>query len=270
MITLAIHTANQWPDSICHISLTKLDAQWTVIDSLDCYIHATDFDPFFTSIHGIEEQDVRHSPTFKSFAPILTQWLTNEEVVAFHAPFEEQALRASFATHQLDIPPCAFKSLLPRAKEEWPDETPTLHHFATTLAEPLAPTDSEMIASIMRSQKWEYHDLSTVVSDDLQQHPIQSLAGETIVFTGGLQQMTRTTAARLVRQQGAMFSNTMTKHTTLLVISASSLSRHETSGVESTKWRRAKQLQRQGQPIQIITEEQFQTFLNRSSHSENH
>ncbi len=259
MITLAIHTANQWPDSICHVSLAKIDADFTVIDSLDCYIQATDFDPFFTSIHGIEAQDVQHSLTFSSFAPILTKWIANEEIVAFFAPFEEQALRASFDTHQLAFPPCTFKSLLPRAKKEWPQVTPTLAQFAMFASEQLAPTDAEMIATILHEKKWHYADLNDFSRDVTK--TIHSLVGETVVFTGGLQQMTRSTAARLIRQQGALFSNTLTKHTTLLVVSSSSVARHEQTGAESTKWRRAKQLQLQGQPIQIITEEQFHTFF---------
>lgn len=258
MITLAIHTANQWPDSICHISLAKIINQ-EIIDTLDTYIQATDFDPFFTSLHGITEQDVQHAPTFKYFAPILTQWLTNETVVAFHAPYEQQVLKEVYESHDLLMPNCQLYSLQPCAKQHYPTVTPTLAQFAMHITHNLAPTESEMIADILCATNWQVADLA--FHESTHTAPLTTLIGETIVFTGGLEGMTRSTAARLIRQQGAMFSNSMTKHTTILVVSNSSIMRFEQSGHESSKLRRAKQLQTQGQAIRIMTEDEFKMFL---------
>lgn len=257
MITLAIHTANQWPDSVCHISLAKIQ-QHTIIDTLDTYIYADDFDPFFTSLHGISASDVAQASTFAAFAPILTQWLTNEVVVAYYAPYEEQILRDTYNAHDLLIPNCTFTSLQARAKMEWPNVTPTLMHMALQASHTLAPSEGEMLATILCAMRWTKDDLQTTTQFA---SVVTSLAGETIVFTGGLADMTRATAARLIRQQGAMFSNTITKHTTLLVISASSIERHERTGQESTKWRRAKQLQMQGQPLRMMSEQDFSALL---------
>lgn len=257
MITLAIHTANQWPDSVCHISLAKIK-QHKIIDTLDTYIYANDFDPFFTSLHGINASDVAQAPTFAAFEPILTQWLTNEVVVAYYAPHEEQILRDIYSAHDLLLPNYTFMSLQARAKTEWPNIPPTLMHMALQTSPTLAPTEGEMLATILCAMRWTKDDLQTT---SLPAPAISSLVGETIVFTGGLAGMTRTAAARLIRQQGAMFSNTITKHTTLLVISTSSLERHERTGQESIKWRRAKQLQMQGQPLRMMNEQEFTTFL---------
>lgn len=258
MITLAIHTANHWPDSVCHISLAKIQ-QGQIIDTLDTYIYAEEFDPFFTSLHGIRAEDVKQAPTFKAFEPILTQWLTNETVVAYYAPYEEQVLRDVYAAQGKLVPNVNFLSLLQRAKTEWPHITPSLPHIALQVAPTLAPTEGEMLAAILCAMQWTETDLLLTAPSAVSS--VQSLVGETIVFTGGLEGMTRSTAARLIRQQGAMFSNTITMHTTLLVISASSLERHECTGQESTKWRRAKQLIAQGQTLRIITEQQFKDFL---------
>lgn len=258
MITLAIHTANQWPDSVCHISLAKIQ-QDQIIDTLDTYIYAEEFDPFFTSLHGISAEDVKQAPTFKAFEPILTQWLTNETVVAYYAPYEEQVLRDVYAAHDILVPNASFLSLQQRAKTQWPHITPSLPHVALQVAPILAPTEGEMLAAILCAMQWSAADLAMTAPSAASS--LTTLAGETIVFTGGLAGMTRSTAARFIRQQGAMFSNTMTKHTTLLVISASSLERHERTGQESTKWRRAKQLIAQGQALRIVTEQQFKDFL---------
>lgn len=258
MITLTIHTANQWPDSVCHISLAKIiDSE--IVDTLDTYIQATDFDPFFTSLHGITAQDVQHAPTFQQFEPILTQWLANEQVVAFHAPYEEQVLREVYSAHDLFMPSCQLYSLQACAKKHYPAVTPTLPQFAMHITEQLAPTDSEMIAMILCETNWQVHDLS--FNEETPTSVLTTLIGETIVFTGGLEGMTRATASRLIRQQGAMFSNSITKHTTILVVSNSSMTRFDLHGHESTKLRRAKQLQAQGQAIRIISEDEFKTFL---------
>lgn len=258
MITLAIHTANQWPDSVCHISLAKVKDD-TIIDTLDTYIHATEFDPFFTSLHGITAQDVQHAPTFAKFAPILTQWLTNEDVVAFYAPYEAQVLHDVYEAHDLLAPTCQMYSVQPIAKTTYPSVTPTLPQFALHITKQLAPTESEMLAHILCETKWQLSDF--VEQTPNVAHTITSLIGETVVFTGGLAGMTRSTAARLIRQQGAMFSNTITKHTTVLVVSETSMSRYEQTGHESTKLRRAKQLQAQGQNIRIMSEAEFKQLL---------
>lgn len=258
MITLTIHTANQWPDSVCHISLAKV-IEYQIVDTLDTYIQATDFDPFFTSLHGITAQDVQHAPTFKDFEPILTQWLTNEQVIAFHAPYEEQVLREVYSAHDLLMPSCQLYSLQACAKKHYPDVTPTLAQFAMHMTQRLAPTESEMLAAILCETKWQVNDLA--INEATPTRALTTLIGETIVFTGGLEGMTRATAARLIRQQGAMFSNTITKHTTILVVSNSSMLRFNLNGHESTKLRRAKQLQAQGQAIRIMSEDDFKTFL---------
>lgn len=258
MITLAIHTANQWPDSVCHISLAKIQDGLTT-DTLDTYIHATEFDPFFTSLHGITAQDVQHAPNFTSFAPILTQWLTHENIVAFYAPYESQVLRDVYEAYDLLLPPYQMYSMQQIAKMTYQSVTPTLPQFAMHITKQLAPTESEMLADILCETRWQLNDLTDEIPS--LDNTATSLIGETVVFTGSLTNMTRATAARLIRQQGAMFSNTMTKQTSVLVVSNESISRYEQTGHESTKLRRAKYLQAQGQNIRIINETEFKKFL---------
>lgn len=78
---------------------------------------------------------------------------------------------------------------------------------------------------------------------------------EVVVFTGGLDSMTREEAMRVIRVLGGTIGSSVTKKTTILITNMkdNNLSRFEMS----TKLRKATDLKDKGQAIQFLNEEEF-------------
>lgn len=263
-IALSIKTANQWPDSICAIQLTKI-ADNTLVDSLSTYIKTTQtFDPFYTSIHGIEEADLVNSPTFDEFSPILQNWLQQQTVISFHEPFETLCLQESFESIGLLTPSFEHYSLLPYLKQQLPHEKSfALHDVSARLHTDDLCSDADRIAALTLHLLENKANWTTLLKQNRikTSEPLLSLAGKTIVFTGGLAGLSRSDAAKLAMRTGAFFSNSMTKKVNILVVSQKSLERYEESNHQSSKWRQALSLQQQGFAIEILTEPQFLQFI---------
>ena len=78
---------------------------------------------------------------------------------------------------------------------------------------------------------------------------------KSIVFTGALSTMTRSTAARLATNCGARVYGAVTEHTDFVILG------DKRRGI-STKQQRAEQLIAQGANIQFITEDDFLWILS--------
>ncbi|GEK35433.1 exonuclease domain-containing protein [Kurthia sibirica] len=263
-VALSLKTANQWPDSICAIDVVKVKNN-VIIDTLSTYINPQQtFDPFYVSQHGIDSTDVANSPSFEDFHPLLNTWLSNEPVISFYKDYEALVLQEAYAT--IGKIPLLFKhySLLPFLKKENPHWTNyTLTTIAQNLAVPIEYTDATTIASITLSilkdrATWEV-DLN--IQSTIENTPIKSLALKTIIFTGGLQGMTRSSAAKLVMRTGAYFTNTMSKKVDILIVSRSSQIKFEETNHRSSKWQKALQLQQNGHSISILFEDDFLAFI---------
>lgn len=85
-------------------------------------------------------------------------------------------------------------------------------------------------------------------------HAAMSLAGKTIVFTGGLERLTRDEAARLVEEQGGTTSSTVSRKTSYVV----------TGGDPGSKLDQAKKL-----GVSILSEEDFMALLEQSGSRSN-
>lgn len=85
--------------------------------------------------------------------------------------------------------------------------------------------------------------------------------GKTVVFTGALVSMSRYDAMKKVRAQGATTGSSVTKKTDVLVIAMKKVSTLSEANM-STKFKRANELNRNGQGINLIDEETFLSYLN--------
>ncbi len=81
-----------------------------------------------------------------------------------------------------------------------------------------------------------------------------------IVFTGALTNMTRSSAAKLATQCGAIIQGAVNKHTDFLILGA------KRKGV-STKHQTAIRLQQEHEKIQIIEEEDFYWLVSMNTHT---
>lgn len=84
--------------------------------------------------------------------------------------------------------------------------------------------------------------------------------GKIVVFTGGLTSMSRLDAMKLVRKNGGLTGSSVTKKTNILITAVKNIN-NLTYGQMSTKLRRAKQLNEDGQGVHILTEEEFLNYI---------
>jgi DNA ligase (NAD+) len=89
--------------------------------------------------------------------------------------------------------------------------------------------------------------LSTEASDDA------LMAGQTVIFTGALQRMTRRDAQQLVTRLGGKAGSSVTKDTTLIVVGGDGLS----AAKPSSKLKKAHKLIAGGQALELISEDDF-------------
>ncbi|MFJ8260492.1 exonuclease domain-containing protein [Rummeliibacillus sp. NPDC094406] len=269
-IALEIETANQWRDSICSIGLVKV-IENEIVDSLFTYINPKQsFDEFHISQHGITEDMVQLSPTFEEFYPVLNDWLTSQIVIGYYSDFDKSVLEESCMSIDQLIPYCKFGCTLQFAKNKMTDERhfslPTLAHL---FGIPLEFERAEIIAKLVLIFEKNFEGFS------LQEltNPAKNIStkgttisspsyfqGKHIVFTGGLEGLTRSMAAKKIRTIGGIFSNTVTKQTDILIVSNSSWAKAE-AGQKSSKFNKAEHLQSMGYAIEIIQEEKIRSYL---------
>lgn len=84
----------------------------------------------------------------------------------------------------------------------------------------------------------------------------QELAGQRVAFTGRLASMSRRAAAEMVGQLGGIFSATVNRQTTLVVVGREGWPLRP-DGQLTHKLHRARQLQRHSQALEVLPEEQF-------------
>jgi len=268
-IALEIETANQWRDSICSIGLVKVIND-KIVDSLFTYINPMQsFDEYYIAQHGITEDMVKFSPTFKEFYPILNKWLTNQTVIGYYSNFDQSVLEESCLSIDQLVPYCKFGCLLQFAKNKLINERHfSLLNLAQLFGVPLNLERAELIANLVLSFEKKFEDFSP---QDLtnSSKKIASLnltidnsyfQGKNIVFTGALEGLTRSMAAKKIRSIGGIFSNTVTKQTDILIVSNKSWSKAEV-GQKSSKLHKAEQFQATGYPIEIMQEEKVRPYL---------
>ncbi|WP_102692047.1 exonuclease domain-containing protein [Rummeliibacillus pycnus] len=268
-IALEIETANQWRDSICSIGLVKVKND-KIIDSLFTFINPNQpFDEYYIAQHGITEEMVKFSPTFEEFYPLLNKWLTNQTVVGYYRNYDQSVLEESCLSINQLVPFCKFGCILQFARNKLNNER---HFSLLTLAHlfgiPLHLERAEIIANLVLSfeekfKEFTLHDLTNSSKKIASHNPIFTdsyFQGKNIVFTGALEGVTRSMAAKKIRSIGGIFSNTVTKQTNILIVSNSSWAKAE-SGHKSSKFHKAEQFQSMGYPIEIIQEEKIRPYL---------
>lgn len=93
---------------------------------------------------------------------------------------------------------------------------------------------------------------------DLTSHP---LFEKNVAFTGTLQLFSRSQAFRIVESLGGFPTKSVTKRTDILVTGIQDICRLASGYSESAKLRKAKELKEKGMPIQIISDNEFQTLI---------
>ena len=281
-IAIDVETANADMASICQIGLAAY-SDGVLTNEWKSYVNPNDdFDGINVSIHGIEESDVKDSPTFKALSETLFSYL-DDAVVVCHTHFDRVAIHQAASRHGTRGPQCTWLDSAKVARRTWEEFAykgyglknlckvlgyEFKHHDALEDAKASAYV---FLAAIDKSgldlDSWlsrvnQPIDLTSSQPISRSGNPEGSLYGEVIVFTGSLG-ITRKKAVNLASSVGCEVGSGVTKKTTLLVVGDQDIQR--LAGLEkSSKHRKAEKLIAGGADIRILTESDFSELVRLS------
>ena len=255
------------------------------------------YDPFNTYIHGIGPSDTRHSPEFPDVWERVTGMLDGRLVIAHNTAFDLSVLRRSAEHYGYEPAPFPFACTYRIARSAMPDaeswsldvladefEIPLSHHdplsdaqaaglLWLTLPDRLGTTHSDLLAAHGYRLGYCHPDGYKPFSNATASSSSGSFSAKNftprgepdhegllfskrIVFTGTLDSMPRREAFQAAVDSGAKPSQSVSKRTNYLVVGATDLRKVGESG-RSSKHRKALTLAAEGNPIQVIDEDQF-------------
>ena len=118
-VAIDFETANDRRNSACSVGLV-VGREGEIEESQTSLIRPPDSEFSFTSVHGLDWDDVRGEPTFGELWPTLRPWIENAEFVAAHnAPFDRSVLYACCARYGVTAPRKPFVCTVQLARSQW-------------------------------------------------------------------------------------------------------------------------------------------------------
>jgi DNA polymerase-3 subunit epsilon len=262
---------------------------------IDPGIAPDDWHGYSIALHGIRREDVVGAPSFADVWNQVENSFPGVPLIAHHAGFDIGVLRAEFARmgkRPAQIIRYTCSALM--ARRAWPDlvsvSLPVLaekcnitldHHkpgsdarasgqIILSAADSLGAFDVNEALRCTGAEWGQIRaDLSATTgttvkalraadfvpaADDALESPLR---GQTIVFTGALQSMTRPEAFGLVARAGARPGDGVTKATNVLVVGEQDIARLAMGETLSAKHRKAAAMRLGGHDIQIVSEPEF-------------
>lgn len=259
------------------------------------------FDPWNIAIHGITPQAVADAPRWKDVLPAIVEFIGTDVVIAHNAGFDVGVVRYACAADNIEWPEMRFLCTMVLARHSLalpsyrlPYVVESLgsslegHHDA--LADALAvvdvvsglstlqgTTDVEALAASVGVRVGQMGSgiykgsvvtsgggTAALVRSDLNPNadPGGYLYGRVIVFTGKLMSMTRQVAWDECSKVGAIAEPDTTKRTNILVVGDINPASLRPGSNLTGKARKAFGLQDKGQPIEVMTEDDFLKCLD--------
>src|ERR1035441_5539349 len=277
-VALDVETANAGSSSICQIGIARFEdgrlaEEWSTLVNPEDY-----FDSFNVSIHGITADMVKDAPVFPEVIAEIRRRCT-KRIVLSHTPFDRVAVAQACAKYDLEGFECTWLDSARVARRAWTEFAQGgygldnvcdaigydfRHHDALedakaaghVLLAAMNETGLDTLGWLKRVQQPIFGSIAQAGN------PEGPLYGEVLVFTGALE-ITRAEAAALAAKVGCTVAAGVTKHTTILVVGnqdARKLAGHD----KSSKHRKAEDLIRNGAPIRILTEQDFERLAGLS------
>ena len=278
-----VETANADRASICQIGIVHVK-DGEVVDRWQTLVNPEDwFDPWNVSVHGIDERDVRRSPTLPEVRDELRRRLRGSVLVS-HTSFDRVAFERAMARYDLEQLQVTWLDSAKIVRRAWPDRYGRkgygLKNVATDLdisfAHHDALEDARAAAEIVLSacvaaetdiEGW-LQRVNRPIFPSSSESPRREgnaegvLFGESLVFTGALA-IPRREAADMAAVAGCHVAANVSKKTTILIVGTQD--RSKLRGYEkSTKHRKAETLIENGVDIQILSESDFSELINES------
>ena len=279
-----VETANVDRASICQIGIVHV-RNGAIKDQWQTLVNPEDwFDPWNVSIHGIDEDDVRSSPTLPEVRGELGSRLRGSVLVS-HTAFDRVACERAMTRYGLEQLQVTWLDSARIARRAWPERFGRSGYALKNIAMDLnvsfkhhdAQEDARAAAEIvLRACVANGTDIegwlrrvdrtilpsSTVYASSVKREGNMegALYGEVIVFTGALS-IPRREAADAAAEAGCDVANSVTKKTTMLVVGTQDKNR--LNGYEkSSKHRKAEVLIENGVDIQILSESDFSVLTS--------
>ncbi len=278
-IAIDFETATPDFSSICQVGIAVFQ-EGQLTESWESLVNPEDyFDGMNVSIHGIDEDAVASSPKWPAIYDKIGS-LLGDQIVVSHSSFDRAALLRASEKYQLPLVECRWLDTARVARRAWPEFAKTGYrlanvakHLDISFRHHNACEDARAAGEILvRAMNVSGLSLDQWIDrirkpiDPLTSLPITRdgnpngpLYGETLVFTGSLS-LPRREAADAASSAGCEVANSVTKHTTLLVVGDQDirvLAGHE----KSSKHRKAEELIAEGQRIRIVGESDFRHLV---------
>ena len=275
-VALDVETANADCSSICQIGIARFEdgclaEEWSTLVNPEDY-----FDPFNVSIHGITEDMVVGSPVLPNVVEEIRSRLQGR-ITLCHTPFDRIAFSQAGAKYDLEGFECIWLDSARVARRTWPQFARRgygLHNVCAAIGYEFRHHDAledakaaaQILLAAVKETGLDVEGWLRRVGQPISKSPIAQpgnpegpLQGEVLVFTGALQ-MTRSDAAQMAVAVGCTVEEGVNKRTTILVVGdqdSMKLAGHE----KSSKHRKAEDLIRSGQEIEILAEKDFESLV---------
>ncbi len=152
-LAIDFETADYEPDSACAVGLVRVE-EGTITRREYYLIKPPRKNFYFSYLHGITWEDVRHKPTFAKIWPKIERMMNGVDfIVAHNARFDMGVLRACCARYQIPSPEVPFQCTMILSRRLWrlyPTNLPAVcRHFGIPLDHHNAASDTEACARIM-------------------------------------------------------------------------------------------------------------------------
>ena len=122
-VAIDFETANRYPNSACSVGLAHMDEEGTALEEYYTLIRppVLYFDPLNTSIHHLDDREVRKAPTMEDLWPEISSFIGSLPLVAHNAQFDIRVLRATLEAWGLEAPHNDYYCTLSLARRVWKD-----------------------------------------------------------------------------------------------------------------------------------------------------
>lgn len=282
-VVVDVETANADLSSICQIGIASF-RDGRLADSWVSLVNPEDeFNAINVSIHGIDEDQVKDAPTWGDVLPHVTSRMANRIVVC-HTPFDRLAVTRACDRSGSSFCACTWLDSARVVRRAWPEFSKSGYgisnvaaHFGIEYTAHDALEDARCAGELLlravaetglSPEQWLVRVEQPIDPNAAHGHkrdgnPDGELCNQVLVFTGALS-IPRHEAADAASAAGCRVDDSVTKHTTLLVVGDQDLRvlhGHE----KSSKHRKAEMLIAQGQSIRILGESDFRRIVLRAA-----
>jgi DNA polymerase-3 subunit epsilon len=284
-LALDVETANADYSSICQIGIAEFENgkvinKWSSLINPESY-----FDPFNVSIHGINEFNIKNSPTFDKIYEELVIRLEGQ-ITVHHMPFDRIALNRVCEEYHLPYINAKWLDSAKITRRTWLQyaysgyglknianflKISFEHHDALqdAIAAGLVVAQACLIKE-MSIDEWfvkigkpiNHNDSGPSYSTSIKQEGNQegSLYGENLVFTGTLS-LPRKEASVIAAKIGCNVLDSVSQKTTVLIVGTQDS--FKLAGYDkSSKHRKVEELISKGHQIKILSEKDFIKMCN--------